>query len=253
MRFTGPARDRFQVLPGQGKDRRAVAAIAARGLEMVFLSGTERFRALKAVDFSVLEGNVQMVMGSSGAGKTTLLLVLAGLLTPTAGRVHLLGEEITRMSRQALARFRLQHMGILFPDSHLFHNLTALENVEIALELKGLRGQAARQHAHQLLEEVGLGNRVNFLPRQLSGGQQQRVAVARALAGNPQMIFADEPTASLDSENGWKVVELLRKLTKEEGGTVLIATHDHRIISLADHITYLEDGVMTEGANWVER
>lgn len=219
-----------------------MGAIKARGVKMVFESGSEEFHALKGIDLEVHPGDIQLLMGPSGSGKTTLLSILAGMLTPTAGTVKLLGEEITWMSRAELSRFRRDNIGFIFQGFNLFPALTATENVEVALNLKGIRGRNAHLEAQHLLEQVGLGEKVNQLPRDLSGGQKQRVAIARALAGHPQLIMADEPTAALDSHSGHAVIELLRKLAKEGGSTVLMVTHDPRILDVADRILYLEDG-----------
>jgi putative ABC transport system ATP-binding protein len=217
-------------------------AILGIGVEMVFQSGGSRFQALKRVNLEIFKGDIQLLMGPSGSGKTTLLSILAGILTPTAGSVYLLGEEITRMSRNQLARFRLANIGFIFQGFNLFPALTAAENIEVALNLKGIRGRVARQQAQILLEQVGLADKAKNLPRDLSGGQKQRVAIARALAGNPQLIMADEPTASLDSQSGHAVIELLRQLAKEGGCTVLVVTHDSRIMDVADRVLHLEDG-----------
>nr|WP_317618959.1 MULTISPECIES: ABC transporter ATP-binding protein [unclassified Laspinema] len=219
-----------------------MGAIKARGVKMVFESGSEEFHALKGVDLEVRPGDIQLLMGPSGSGKTTLLSILAGMLTPTAGTVKLLGEEITWMSRAELSRFRRDNIGFIFQGFNLFPALTAAENVEVALNLKGIRGRHAHLEAQHLLEQVGLGEKVHQLPRDLSGGQKQRVAIARALAGHPQLIMADEPTAALDSHSGHAVIELLRRLAKEGGSTVLMVTHDPRILDVADRILYLEDG-----------
>jgi putative ABC transport system ATP-binding protein len=148
------------------------------------------------------------------------------------------------MSRTKLARFRLQNIGFIFQGFNLFPALTAAENVEAVLNVKGIRGAKARYQAQELLEQVGLGLQANQRPGDLSGGQKQRVAIARALAGHPQIIMADEPTAALDSHSGHAVIELLRRLAKEEGCTVLMVTHDPRIVDVADRVTYLEDGVL---------
>ncbi|WP_199292335.1 MULTISPECIES: ABC transporter ATP-binding protein [unclassified Coleofasciculus] len=217
-------------------------AIIGIGVEMVFQSGGSRFQALKRVNLEIFKGDIQLLMGPSGSGKTTLLSILAGILTPTAGSVHLLGEEITRMSRSQLAKFRLENIGFIFQGFNLFPALTAAENIEVALNLKGIRGRMARQQAQILLEQVGLADKAKNLPRDLSGGQKQRVAIARALAGNPQLIMADEPTAALDSHSGHAVIELLRQLAKEGGCTVLMVTHDSRIMDVADRVLHLEDG-----------
>jgi putative ABC transport system ATP-binding protein len=219
-------------------------AIAATGIQMDYRSGSETYHALKGVDLAVRVGDIQLLMGPSGSGKTTLLSILAGILTPTAGSVQLLGQDITQMSQAELARFRLAHIGFIFQGFNLFPALSALENIEVALNLKGIRGNAARQQGLELLTQVGLGNKAKSLPRDLSGGQKQRVAIARALAGDPDLIMADEPTAALDSQNGHAVTGLLAALAKQRGRTVLIVTHDPRIMHVADYIADLEDGAM---------
>lgn len=218
-------------------------AVVARGVEMVYYTGAEPYPVLQGIDLDIPRGDIQLLMGPSGSGKTTLLSILAGILTPTAGIVHLLGHEITQMSRDELAKFRLKNIGFIFQGFNLFPALTAAENVEVALKVKGMQGKLARRRAaRELLEQVKLADKMDMLPRDLSGGQKQRVAIARALAGNPQLIMADEPTASLDSHNGHAVIELLRHLAKEGNRTVLIVTHDPRLMDVADRIAYLEDG-----------
>lgn len=224
--------------------RSETKAIAIQNLKMAIQSGQETFQILKGIDWEIQKGDVQILMGPSGSGKTTLLSILAGLLTPTAGNIYLLGEDITKMSKAPLAKFRLNNIGFIFQDFNLFPALTAAENVAVALNLKGVKGKAVKHQAQILLEQVGLGDKVNFKPRDLSGGQKQRVAIARALAGSPQLIMADEPTAALDSQNGHAVMQLLRQLAKERGCTVLMVTHDPRITDLADSIAYMEDGFL---------
>ena len=219
-------------------------SILAKGVEMAFQAGQQRFQILQGIDLEIRSGDIQLLMGPSGSGKTTLLSILAGLLTPTTGKVYLLGEEITKMSRTKLSRFRRQNIGFIFQDFNLFPALTAAENIEAVLNIKGIRGKAARYQAQALLEQVGLGLKANQKPGDLSGGQKQRVAIARALAGNPRLIMADEPTAALDSHSGHTVIELLRHLAKEGGCTVLMVTHDPRIIDVADRVAYLEDGIL---------
>lgn len=227
-----------------GSDGGNLKAIVAQDLGMVYYSGTQRYQALQDINLEVTQGDVQLLMGPSGSGKTTLLSILGGILTPTEGSVFLLGQEITRLSRSKLARFRLHNIGFIFQKGNLFPALTAVENIEVALNLKGIRGHAARQEAIGLLEQVGLEAKIKSLPRDLSGGQQQRVAIARALAGNPALIMADEPTAALDSHSGHAVINLLRKLAKERDRTVLIVTHDPRVMDVADRVTYVEDGIL---------
>ncbi|NEQ97578.1 MAG: ABC transporter ATP-binding protein [Cyanothece sp. SIO2G6] len=201
--------------------------------------------ALNQVSLTIPKGAVQMVVGPSGAGKTTLLLTLAGLLSPTSGRITALGEPLTTFDQDHLEYFRRRYMGLVFQESNLLRSLTALENVEAMIAFRGNRIRIPRHHAKGLLESVGLGNHLRHLPRQLSGGQQQRVAIARALAGYPPLILADEPTASLDSGTGCTVVNLMRQLAHDHGCTVIITTHDTRLIQAGDRIAHINDGVLT--------
>lgn len=211
---------------------------------MFFQSGRQEIPILKGINWEANKGSIQLLMGPSGSGKTTFISILAGLLTPSQGNVYLLGQEITKLSRKKRTAFRRRHIGFIFQNFNLFPALTAAENVEIILNVKGIQGKKARYEAQLLLEQVGLELYANQKPRDLSGGQKQRVAVARALAGNPPLIMADEPTAALDSKSGHQVTELLRRLAKENSCTVLIVTHDPRIRDVADQITYLEDGLI---------
>lgn len=237
-------RDRSASTPISAK-RLKEQAIVAKGIEMVYHSGSQDYHVLSGIDLAIQQGDIHLLMGPSGSGKTTLLSILAGILSPTTGSVKLLGQEITRMSREQLAHFRLQNIGFIFQGFNLFPALTASENVEVALKVKGVRGSSNRRRlAHELLAQVKLSDRVNHLPRDLSGGQKQRVAIARALAGDPHIIMADEPTAALDSHSGHAVIELLRQLAKENDRTVLIVTHDPRLIDVADRVSSLEDGVL---------
>ncbi len=221
-------------------------AIVAKGVEMEFKSQKRCFQILKGIDLAIPKGNIQLLMGPSGSGKTTLLSILAGLMTPTRGKVSLLGEDITNMSRQKLTKFRQQNIGFIFQNFNLFPALTASENVEVTLNIQGMNRKTAKYQARLLLEQVGLENQAEQKPSDLSGGQKQRCAIARALAGSPQLIMADEPTAALDSKSGHSVITLLRSLAKEQGCTVLMVTHDPRIIDVADSVTYLEDGALKE-------
>lgn len=220
----------------------AQQTIRAHGIEMSYQLGHESIPVLKDVNLSVKSGNIKLLMGPSGSGKTTLLSILAGLLSPTGGRVELLGQDITKLSRAQLSRFRLENIGFIFQGFNLFPALTAIENVELALDLRGIRGKVARDQAQDLLTQVGLGDKIDHHPRDLSGGQKQRVAIARALVTHPKIVMADEPTAALDSHSGHAVMELLRKLAKDDGVTVLMVTHDARIVDIADSIICLEDG-----------
>lgn len=219
-------------------------SICAEDITMFFQSGRQEIPILKGINWEANKGSIQLLMGPSGSGKTTFISILAGLLTPSQGNVYLLGQEITKLSRKKRTAFRRYHIGFIFQNFNLFPALTAAENVEIILNVKGIQGKKARYEAQLLLEQVGLELYANQKPRDLSGGQKQRVAVARALAGNPPLIMADEPTAALDSKSGYQVTELLRRLAKENSCTVLIVTHDPRIRDVADQITYLEDGLI---------
>jgi putative ABC transport system ATP-binding protein len=227
----------------------SIEAITARGVEMVYVSGAEQVHALKDVSLDVHRGEMLLLSGPSGSGKTTLLSVLGGILTPTAGVVTFFGTELTQLSRSKLAYFRLRNIGFIFQGFNLFSALTALENVELGLSIKGVRGKAARARARELLEAVGLGDRVACRPRDLSGGEKQRVAIARALVGSPAVLIADEPTSSLDAASGHNVIELLRTLAKRNGATVLIATHDPRIEDVVDRVVRLDDGLVKTPAH----
>lgn len=226
---------------GHAYDERS-PAIVTNDLQFVYSNCYETVQVLQGLDLQVQRGIVHIIMGPSGAGKTTLLLVLAGLLTPTAGRVTLLGQCLQDMSRQQLEHFRLQHMGFVSEDLNLFSALTALDNVAIALQLKGIGESIAQTEAMQRLEQVGLAERASYLPRSLSGGQQQRLAIARAMAGQPDLLLADEPTSALDTQNGRRIMALFHQMAHAQGCTVCLATHDARTLEFADHIDYLEDG-----------
>lgn len=219
-----------------------IKAIEAYGLNMIYKTRQERFQALNDINISVPLGKIHMVIGPSGAGKTTLLLILAGLMKPTSGHITLLGQNLYRMSRQKREQFRLQKLGLMFQEANLIDSLTVAENLALTLSLKGIHGQQRQVQVQNLLEQVGLLNWSHYLPHNLSGGQQQRVALARAVAGGPKVIIADEPTGALDSENGLNVMMLLKRLITSVGCSVLMSTHDHRIISHADQLIYLEDG-----------
>ncbi|MEO0947797.1 MAG: ABC transporter ATP-binding protein [Cyanobacteria bacterium J06641_5] len=219
-------------------------SIRAVGIEKHYRSGKQTIPILRGIDWEVAPGTIQLLMGPSGSGKTTFLTILAGLLTPDRGRVELLGQDITQLRPARLAQFRRHHIGFIFQHFNLFPALTAVENIEVVLGIKGVRGSDARQQARSLLEQVGLGSQADQRPQDLSGGQKQRVAIARALAGSPELIMADEPTAALDSQSGRRVTELLMHLARDRGCTVLIVTHDPRIVDIADRVTHLEDGAL---------
>jgi putative ABC transport system ATP-binding protein len=207
---------------------------------------TSQVVAVNRVSLRIDSGRFIILMGPSGSGKTTLLMLLGGLLKPTSGSVSLLGTEISRLSEKELPFVRRRQIGFIFQGFNLFPALTALENVEATLNVKGVRGREAQEQARQLLEKVGLAGRTHHLPEDLSGGEKQRVAVSRALAGEPPIILADEPTAALDSKTGRSIIGLLKKLSQKENRLVFMVSHDNRILDYADEILYMEDGALLD-------
>jgi putative ABC transport system ATP-binding protein len=208
----------------------------------VFGSGRTLVRAVDHVDLVAEAGEITLIMGPSGSGKTTLLSMIGGILRPTEGRIAIEGVELTELPRRALPRIRRELVGFVFQTFNLLESLSALENVEIALNVAGIRGAEARTRARSLLLEAGLGDRLAFDATDLSAGERQRVAIARALANRPRLLLADEPTANLDSEHGHDVMELFRDLTKRKGNGAVVVSHDERLRDIADRVLWLEDG-----------
>jgi putative ABC transport system ATP-binding protein len=206
-------------------------------------TGTHRVNILKGIDLKIPRGQFVAVMGPSGSGKSTLLGLLAGLDTPTSGRILLDGEDITFLNEDQMALLRGRKIGFVFQSYHLVPTLTAEENVLLPLELAG-NGHGGRARARQLLERVGLGARRDHYPVQLSGGEQQRVALARAFALQPPILLADEPTGNLDSATGEVVLELLLALNREQGATMVLVTHEQSIARCADRSIVLRDGLI---------
>jgi putative ABC transport system ATP-binding protein len=221
-------------------------AISVRRLTKTYESGEAAVQALRDVDLDVARGEVVLLMGPSGSGKTTLLSIMGCILRPTSGSVRIRGREVTGLGEKELPRVRLDHIGFIFQGFNLFPTLTAGENVELALDLKGVPAKAAKRRAGELLEQVGLSDKYNTFPSELSGGQKQRVAIARALAGEPDIILADEPTAALDSHSGRVVIEMLRDLARQHGRAVAVVTHDTRTLEFGDRIVHIEDGRIRE-------
>ena len=209
-------------------------------------SGSTEVTAVRNVSLSVNPGEVVLIMGPSGSGKTTLLSMLGALLKPTEGEIHLNGATISALAENRLPDIRLKQFGFIFQDFNLLSALSAIENVAIVAELAGTKHGAARRKAASLLTDLGLGERLNFLPEKLSGGEKQRVAIARALINDPTLILADEPTANLDSKIGHEIMRLLRRIAKEQGRSVVIVSHDQRIKDIADRVLWLEDGEFKE-------
>jgi putative ABC transport system ATP-binding protein len=216
--------------------------LQARGLTKTIDTGTHRVEILRGVDFEVPAGQFVAVMGASGSGKSTLLGLLAGLDTPTSGTIVLDGTDITGLSEDKLAIVRGRKIGFVFQSYQLIPTLTAEENVLLPHELSGRDVAGGLKRARQLLESVGLGDRLDHYPVQLSGGEQQRVALARAFMVKPPILMADEPTGNLDSVNGAHVLELLITLNQREGTTLVLVTHDLTLTASADRIVTLRDG-----------
>jgi putative ABC transport system ATP-binding protein len=225
--------------------------LAADGLTKVFGSGRVTVRAVDNVALSVQPGEIVLVMGPSGSGKTTLLSMVGGLLRPTEGSIAIDGLDIIGLRRSELTRVRRESIGFVFQSFNLLESLSALENVEIALNVAGIKGPAARSRARGLLVDAGLEARLNFRAGELSGGERQRVALARALANDPPLLLADEPTANLDSRHGHEVMTLLRDLTKRGHKAAVLVSHDPRLEGIADRILWLEDGHLQDDSKSV--
>jgi putative ABC transport system ATP-binding protein len=219
-----------------------VTAIAAEQLTKIYKEGTIEVPAIQDVSLSAEPGEVLAILGPSGSGKTTLLSMLGCMLTPTRGSITIHGERVSDLDESRLPWVRRRYVGFIFQAFNLFAALTAAENVEVVLQLKGVDRRRRRDESRELLEAVGLGGRADHLPRDMSGGERQRVSIARSLAGDPPLIMADEPTANLDWKNGEQVMKLLHGVTRSEGRTVLIVTHDHRVMPYIDRSVRIEDG-----------
>ncbi len=221
-------------------------AIEAHDLTKVYGSGNTEVVAMRNASMTVRRGEVVALLGPSGSGKSTFLTAVGLINPPTSGRVSIGGHPVLDGPRALtnLPAFRLRHVGFVFQKSNLIPFLNARENVQIALELNDSSPRSASQRALELLEELGVRDRSENLPSMLSGGQQQRVAVARALANQPSILLADEPTAALDSERGRQVMELFAKLAHEHGTGVIVVTHDQRALTVFDTIYEMEDGVL---------
>lgn len=220
--------------------------IRAEALTKMFHDGDADVPVLRGISLELRRGEIVALEGPSGSGKTTLLSVLGCILTPTSGRLEVDGTPAGGLGARALAALRRRSIGFVFQQFNLFPSLTALENVEYALEVRGRRGGAAREEARRAIEAVGLADRASFFPRDLSGGQKQRVAIARAIAGRPPVLLADEPTANLDSGNGATVLALLRDLARRDESALLVVTHDKAVRHVADRVLTIRDGVIDE-------
>lgn len=216
--------------------------LEAQGIVKVLGAAPNEVKVLKGIDVELHTGELTLLMGPSGSGKTTLLSILGCILSPTEGKLNVAGYETHTMGKEELANLRRQHVGFVFQSYNLVPTLSAVENVMLALDLRDQRGPDAYDQAAEALEAVGLGHRIKAMPSKMSGGEKQRVSIARALAGSPSVILADEPTAALDSKNGLAVMELLAKVAQDTRRAVLAVTHDHRTLQFADRIITIDDG-----------
>jgi putative ABC transport system ATP-binding protein len=223
-----------------------MSAIIAENVTKTFREGREVVEVLRGVSLEVKPAEVVALEGPSGSGKTTFLSILGCILSASSGRVVIDGQSVEAGKRERLVGIRRRSIGFVFQQFNLFPALTALENVEYALNLKGSGGSRATQEAARLLERVGLGDRARFLPRDLSGGQKQRVAIARALAASPAVLLADEPTANLDSEVGQQILDLFSALAREERRALLIVTHDPKVRRISDRVVRIADGLVLD-------
>jgi putative ABC transport system ATP-binding protein len=222
------------------------AILAAKNVSMSYGSNGTRVRALDNVSLSLATGTLTLIMGPSGSGKTTLLSLLGCLLTPDNGSVFVDGSEVTSLDERERTELRREQIGFIFQAFRLFHSLSAFENVMIAAEIGGTRDQRSSDAARQLLENLGLVDKLHLKPNALSGGEKQRVAIARALLPNPKIVLADEPTAALDATAGRQIGEILRDLAEQQKRTIVVVSHDHRWASFAHRTVVLEDGRLVE-------
>lgn len=225
-------------------------AVRTEGLTKIYGSGNTEVVAMRDVTFSVRRGEVVALLGPSGSGKSTLLTAIGLIHFPTSGKVIIDGALVVEGQRAFtnLTRFRRNHIGFVFQKSNLIPFLSAIQNVQVALELNGWSSGKAKRRAMELLHYLDMAARASNFPSMLSGGQQQRVAVARALANRPSLILADEPTAALDSQRGRQVMELFAKVAHEQQGAVIVVTHDHRALNVFDTIYEMEDGRIRPGS-----
>lgn len=221
-------------------------AVSTSGLGMTYRNGAHEVPVLRNLDLEIAAGESVILAGPSGSGKSTLLSILGCMLTPTSGGLQLLGCDATTLTKDQRTEFRRDRIGFVFQRFNLIRGLTALENVCIPFALRKIPRQAARKNGVELLQQVGLAGFEHALSNRLSGGQSQRVAIARALANQPELILADEPTASLDADTGNRIMTLLTALTRQRGSTLLTVTHDQRIFPFAQRILHLDEGRISQ-------
>ncbi len=225
-------------------------AIRVRNVSRDFQAGQNTIRVLHDIDIDVQSGELTYLVGESGSGKTTLISIIAGILWPTIGEVHVFGQDIYALDDTELVKFRLANIGFIFQQYNLIPTIDAASNAAVPLMARGMKRSEAREIACDMLEKLNIADQAGKLPSTLSGGQQQRVAIARALVHGPRLVVCDEPTAALDARSGRRVMDLLREVAVAENRSVIIVTHDNRIFDLADRILTLDDGRITrDGTN----
>lgn len=222
------------------------ALIELSNVWKIYRVGSIEYPALRGVSLSIDRGSLVSIVGPSGSGKSTLLHIIGGLDRPTRGDIRVAGQPLSRLSDNKLAEYRNRTVGFVFQQYNLIPYLSAVENVEIPMIVSGIPPRQRREKAKKLLEELGLGDKIWKKPLELSGGEQQRVAIARALANDPKIVLADEPTGNLDGANSKIVVDLLRRINKERGVTVVIVTHNMEVAEVTERIIYLRDGVVVK-------
>lgn len=216
--------------------------IEVKNVSKFYRMGDEKIVALNNINLTMEKGKFYCLLGTSGSGKSTLLNLLAGLEKPTKGQIKIKNTSIEKMNEKKLAKFRQSYIGFVFQSYNLLPMLTALENVSIPLTFKGVKKSARDKQAVDLLKAVGLEGRLKHRPNQMSGGQQQRVSIARAFVGNPEIVFADEPTGNLDTKTSQEVMDLITTMARKQNQTLVIVTHDREIAHYADEIVYIRDG-----------
>lgn len=224
------------------EDKNKEPIIVTRNLTKIYRTSKTRLKALSSVDIDVMPGEFVAIVGTSGSGKSTLLSLLAGLESPSAGRIAIKGRGIHRMSENQLVDFRLKHTGFVFQSFNLFEVLTAQENAAYPLMAQGVKRGERMERANELLTQLGLGGHLDHKPGELSGGQQQRVSIARAIITDPDIVFADEPTGNLDSDTADQIIRILKDISDRKNTTVLMVTHDMERAAYADRVIYIEDG-----------